>query len=183
MTRNFILAILVILVASSCSPTSKIASFPLEFYEIRAQGSPSQMKVRMVSDHSSISSQQEFKIGFFFKISEGWYTYSPEKGKDNIPTEIILELPEGFKVIEERWPLPEPSAGKTEGDREMVYNDDFRVIYSILAPVNITEDQIITAVGRWQICKGSLCTLGGADMELGLETGKKRKSKMFKMMN
>ncbi len=174
--------LMVVLLVSACNSTQKLSVYPLAFYEVEAKGAPPQMKVRMISNYSEISPKQEFKIGFFFKLSEGWYTYSPKKGGDNIPTELTLELPEGFKIIDERWPLPVLSTGKTEGDREMVYNEDFKVIFSVLAPADVPKKFSITAFGSWQICEGNLCTLGSANLELELQDGKK-KSKLFKLFD
>ena len=179
-SRNVIIISLLILFVTACNSTQKLAVYPLDFYEVEAKGAPPQMKVRMISNYSKIGPEQEFKIGFFFKLSEGWYTYSPKKGGDNIPTELTLELPEGFKIIDEQWPLPVLSTGKTEGDRELVYNEDFKVIFSILAPAVVPQEFSITAFGSWQICEGNLCTLGSANLELELQNGNK-KSKMFKM--
>ncbi len=180
MYKYIIAVLLVVIGVSACNSAKRLSVFPLSFYEVEAKGAPPQMKVRMISDYSGIGSEQEFQIGFFFKLSEGWYTYSSQKGNDNLPTELNLELPEGFKIIDERWPLPVIRTGKAEGDNEKVYSENFKVIFSILAPAIIPKEFSIKALGSWQICEGNLCTLGGANLELELQAGKK-KSKLFNL--
>jgi len=181
--RGIILSALLLVVSLTACRTHYSNSYPIDLYRVKAKGSPPEMKVRLISDHSSITPNHVFKLGFFFRIEEGWYTYSKKENESNIPTEIILNLPPGYSIIMEDWPEPKQTKGKVEGEIEFIYNEDFKVIYTVKAPDTLSDRQRISASGRWQICQGSLCTLGGAQLELELNTGRIKKSKLFRLLN
>lgn len=176
---NTVILFVLIISASDCKT---ISSYPLAFYEVESKGSPSQMKVRMISDYSSIIPNQEFKIGLFFKLKEGWYTYTNKTGIDNLPTVIDWILPAGFEIIEEEWPSPNKRMGKSEGESELVYDEDFIVKYTIRSAEKLSGNEILKANASWQVCKSELCTLGGAEIEYEIQTGKKRKSDLYKLL-
>ncbi len=179
MKINFtIFAIAICLILSGCKT---ISTYPLEYYEVKAHGAPPQMKARMISDYSSIRAGQSFKLGLFFSLQEGYYTYGAEKGQDNLPTDLSISLPEGFKIIEESWPALKVKHGKTAAESEKVYDSNFKVIYTILAPSVLAEEIKILCSGSWQVCRTELCTMGGGEFELILTTGKKKKSELFKI--
>jgi len=167
----------------SCKTISFTTNYPIAFYEIESAGSPPQLKVRLISDYSSIAGGQIFKLGFFFKLQSGWYTYSNEKNKDNIPTDISINLPDGFTILSEQWPEPKIIRDKTGIKDEKVYDADFKVIYTIKASDKLPDLILITANSTWQVCKSSLCTLGGAQLKYKMLSGKKRKSNLDKLLN
>ncbi len=163
----------------ACKSISSSMTYPLAFYEIEAAGTSPQLKVRLFSDYSSIVPNQEFNLCFFFKLKHKWYTYTPDTDKDNIPTEIKIRLPDDFEIIEEKWPEPIISTAKIENSTEKIYDEDFKVIYTIKAPENLPDNVLITASASWQVCKLSLCTLGAAQLSCELLTEKKIKSKLY----
>lgn len=179
MKRKFtIFAITFCLTLSGCN---SLNTYPIEYYEVKAHGAPPQMKARMISDHSSIRAGQSFKLGLFFSLQEGYYTYGAEKGQDNLPTDLNIRLPDGFSMIEESWPELKVKQGKTAAASEKIYDCDFEVIYTILAPSVLAEEIIIRCSGSWQVCRAELCAIGGGEFELILETGKKKKSELFRI--
>ena len=136
----------------------------------------------MISNYTSIAPNQQFKIGFFFKIKEEWYTYSSRQEGDNLPTEIVFKLPVGFEILSEEWPEPTIVTGKTDNQDEYVYNHNFVVIYTLQAPVEMNPVETINASAFWQVCRSELCTIGGAQMNVKINTGKKEKSEFFKLL-
>ena len=171
-------AIAICLILSGCN---SLSTYPLEYYEVKAHGAPPQMKARMISDHSSIRAGQTFKLGLFFSLQEGYYTYGAEKGKDNLPTDLNIKLPDGFSMIEESWPALKVKHGKTAAESEKVYDSDFKVIYTIIAPSVLAEEIKILCSGSWQVCRAELCAIGGGEFELILGTGTKKKSELFRI--
>jgi len=164
-TFNKAVIISIILITSvACKTKSSYTKYPLAFYEVEAKGSTPQLKVRMISDYSFVVPKQLFKIGFFFKLKKDWYTYSTDQNKDYIPTELVLNLPEGFEIIKEEWPVPTLIAGKTENEKEMIYNKDFKVVFIIKAAEKLSINEKVTANVSWQVCKSSLCILGAAQL-------------------
>ena len=179
MKINFtIFAIAFCLILSGCKTLS---TYPLGYYKVKAHGAPPQMKARMISDHSSIRAGQSFKLGLFFSLQEGYYTYGAEKGQDNLPTDLIIRLPEGFTMIEESWPALIVKHGKTAAESEKVYDSDFKVIYTIIAPSVLAEEIKILCSGSWQVCRAELCAIGGGEFELILGAGTKKKSELFRI--
>jgi len=176
--KFLLFTILVVIAFPSCKTLS---SYPIEYYQIKAEGSPPQMKVRMISDHASIKSGQTFRLGFFFRLDDGYYTYTADTGRDNLPTELILSIPENFEIINVTWPEPKIKSGKTESDKEIVYDEDFKVIYTIRAPDQLPNQLTLGCAASWQVCKSELCTLGGANFKLPLSIGKKKKSALYRI--
>jgi len=174
-----LIVLIVILSVLGFSSCKTVSTLPLAFYEVEAKGAPPQMKLRMISDYSSVKAGQTFRIAIYFKLQDGYYTYTKAEGMDNLPTEIHFILPDGFDVVDEKWPEPKKKLGKTEKDTELVYDKDFKVVYTITAADEISDNIKISATGSWQVCKSSLCTLGGAELELVLGGGKKQRSELF----
>jgi len=179
MKRSSIVIIGIVLMGASGCKT--LSTYPLDFYEIKSQGSPPQMKGRMICDYASIKPGQTFRVGFFFTLQDGYYTYSSGGGHENLPTEIIFKLPQGFTVINERWSEYKIKQGKTETEAEEIYESDFKVLYTLKAPSVLPDQVLIQSTARWQVCRAELCSLGGADFQMKIATGKKKKSVLFQL--
>jgi len=53
-------------------------------------------RVDTVANVSAIAPGQPFMLGFKFTIAPGWHIYWKNPGDSGLPTEVKLNLPEGF---------------------------------------------------------------------------------------
>ena len=70
MKNNLIAYLIVSLLAisgNSCKTISPYTTYPLAFYEVEAKGDAPQLKLRMISDFSSVVPNQKIKSGFSLK--------------------------------------------------------------------------------------------------------------------
>jgi len=80
--------------------------FSWNFSSLIAEEMPRPVKVKLVSDVSSVKPDQTFSIGVLFEIEPGWHIYWRNPGDSGLPTKVDLELPDGFKADEIKWPIP-----------------------------------------------------------------------------
>ena len=138
-----------------------------------AQGKPDGnelVKASLISDASSITPGQKFRVGILYRIEPGWHIYWKHSGDSGIPTKIEWRLPEGFKAEDLQWPIPVRE--KEPGDLEVfVYENEVLLFATVVAPENLPAGPVeIGAKSDWLVCQSS-CVPGSAQLSLQLKTG------------
>ncbi|WP_164121830.1 protein-disulfide reductase DsbD domain-containing protein [Sphingobacterium sp. xlx-130] len=146
----------------------------INVYKLKSHGDD-QLKIRVGSNYDSVKGGKIFRIGFFFDLGLGWYTYNNEPSDKNPSTNIQLKLPEGFEVVNIIW----PKANNEHGH----YTKDFLVIYEIQASKPIPEKYEIEGNASWQVCDGNICNMNEVFFDVELKGGKNVKSKTYKILN
>lgn len=138
-----------------------------------AQGKPEGnelVKASLISDASSITPGQKFRVGILYRIEPGWHIYWKHSGDSGIPTKIEWRLPEGFKAEDLQWPIPVRQ--KEPGDLEVfVYENEVLLFATVVAPENLPAGPVeVGAKSDWLVCQSS-CVPGSAQLSLQLKTG------------
>ncbi len=66
-----------------------------------------ELVVRPISDHRSIESGQDFKVGLLFEIPEGWHMYWKNPGDAGLAPRLSFSANTSFDAGEILWPVPE----------------------------------------------------------------------------
>ncbi len=153
--------------------------FSWNFSSLIAEEMPRPVKVRLVSDVSSVKPDQTFSIGVLFEIEPGWHIYWRNPGDSGLPTKVDLELPDGFKADEIQWPIPIHFT--REGEiLDYGYKDSVLLWANIKAPIHIENKNSIKVRGMasWVSCR-EICLLGHADLdiELPIDSNKTERNK------
>ncbi len=115
-------------------------------------------------------------------MTPNWHTFGTDENGSNMPTQIELKLPKGFKLIKTHWPEKDLVPGKYGGFEEY-YDNDFYVVYTIKAENEISGEQTFKAELNWQCCDPNMCILGEAKLKTKVLIGKRKKNKLFKLIN
>lgn len=101
------------------------------------------------------------KIAIYLKIEKDWHIYWENSGDAAIPTEIVWDLPQGWRASELRWPLPyrfiERGDIQTFGYRDevLIYSD----LYAPAIEPREVENLEIKANLRFLVCN-EICIPG-----------------------
>ncbi|MEM1441868.1 MAG: thioredoxin family protein [Verrucomicrobiota bacterium] len=129
---------------------------------------------QLVSDQSSIKPGEPFTLGLKFTIDPTWHTYWINPGPAGKPTELNLDLPEGFSASPLQYPIP----------KRFVTDYGFNIIEagfgyedSVIHPVTITppadlavgESITITGAATWLMCDPASCVPGEATFSITLD--------------
>lgn len=120
---------------------------------------------RLVVDRDHITAGEPFWIALHLDMKKGWHTYWQNPGDSGIPTEIKLDLPEGFSTSEIHWPTPirfELSGIVNYGYKEEAYH-----FIEVTPPAQLDEDITLTAKTSWLICE-EICVPEYADFTMTL---------------
>jgi thiol:disulfide interchange protein/DsbC/DsbD-like thiol-disulfide interchange protein len=128
------------------------------------------VKPSLIADVSSIQPGQKFRVGVLYRIEPGWHIYWKYPGDSGIPTKIVWQFPEGFRVQDLQWPLPVRE--KEPGDLEVFgYVSEVLLFADVEAPAKLPAEPIsIKAETEWLVCQ-SLCVPGRAELSLNLTGG------------
>ena len=128
------------------------------------------VKPSLVADVDAIQPGQKFRVGVLYRIEPGWHIYWKYSGDSGIPTKIQWQFPEGFKVQDLQWPLPQRE--KEPGDLEVFdYVSEVLLFADIEAPAKLPAEPIsIQAKTDWLVCQ-NLCVPGHAQLSLNLSGG------------
>lgn len=122
----------------------------------------------LVSDHDSVTKNQNLKIGLKFVIEKGWHVYWRNPGDSGTSPRIQWQVPAGMEVSEFRWPTPhvlpiEPLANYGY-EKEIVLPMD----------VKFSGDRFdLVGKAEWLVCKIE-CLPGSAEFELILPVGEEK---------
>jgi len=128
-------------------------------------------KLRTTFDIKTVHRGQKFNLVLIFDIQPKWHIYWKNPGEGSPPPDVVVEVPDGFKVGKIRWPRPiemESPLGV-----EYVYEKQAALFVPITAPKNLSDGEIsIKADVRWAVCK-HICLWGSSVQTLKLSTSSK----------
>ena len=125
------------------------------------------IRVRLVSEQTTVAPGQPFWVGLLQTLDDGWHTYWRNPGDSGAAARIDWQLPEGWTASHIHWPIPEL----------MPYEDLMNYGYSgqVLLPVIITppadleRSQVeLVAEALWLVC-ADVCIPGEGRLRLTLQ--------------
>lgn len=151
-----------------------LSSVPPDDSKIPAVKSAEELaKLRTTIDVKTVHPGQTFNLVLIFDLQPEWHIYWKNPGEGSPPPDIVVEVPDGFKVGKTRWPRP------IEMDSPIgvayVYEKQAALFVPITAPEKLNDGQIeIKADVRWAVCK-NICLWGSAVQTLKLATSSSSK--------
>lgn len=123
--------------------------------------------VTAVADVTAILPGVPFHIGLHFRLEPGWYTYWRNPGDSGLPPDIRWTVPEGFKVGDILWPVPEMHT--EEGITNFIYRPDVLLAVRITPPEQLEPGTkiIFAADASWLLCMDR-CIAASGKFELVL---------------
>lgn len=124
------------------------------------------VSAELVSDLENFQAQEDpeipvGRIGVYLKIKKDWHIYWQNSGDAAIPTEVVWDLPQGWRAGELRWPLPyrfiERGDIHTFGYRDevLLYSD----LYAPAVEPKEIENLTVKANIRFLVCN-EICVPG-----------------------
>lgn len=124
------------------------------------------IRVRLVSEQTTVTPGQPFWVGLLQTLDDGWHTYWRNPGDSGAAARIEWHLPDGWTASSIHWPVPE----------RMPYGDLMNFGYSgeVLLPVMITPPAALergrvelAAEALWLVC-ADVCIPGEGRLRLTL---------------
>lgn len=124
------------------------------------------IRVRLVSEQTTVAPGSPFWVGLLQDLDDGWHTYWRNPGDSGAAARIHWDLPEGWTASPIHWPVPE----------RMPYGDLMNYGYSgrVLLPVMITPPTDLergrvelSAEALWLVC-ADVCIPGEGRLRLTL---------------
>ncbi len=111
------------------------------------------VKIRLVTEITSIQPGAPFWIGLHQDIKPGWHTYWKNPGDSGLPTEIDWELSEGTTVSDIVWPYPHRKS--VESIINYGYEDQVVLLSRVTPPADLKpgENFTIIADASWLVCE------------------------------
>lgn len=125
------------------------------------------VRVRVTAPTQDVQPGSVVVVTVEFEIADGWHIYSAESQEIGKPTQIELELPPGFTVIDQDWPKPQQfeEDGFTYNGYEKRVSITARVVVGPNAAPGTTA--AIVAKSSWLACNKA-CMPGSATNNLAL---------------
>ncbi len=141
-----------------------LSAFALSLCETRAESEP--VKVKLISNISSIKPGENFLIGAYFEISPSWHIYWKNPGDAGLPTQVKTSLPEGFNADQIHWPAPS-SFNQGSGLLGYGYEKDVLLFQEVTPPAALEYGNTvhISADVKWVGCSG-VCVPGKKSLKL-----------------
>lgn len=124
------------------------------------------VRVRLVSEQTTITPGQPFWVGLHQTLDEGWHTYWRNPGDSGAAARIEWHLPDGWTASPIHWPIPE----------RMPYGDLMNFGYSgevllpvmIAPPADLERGRVeLAAEALWLVC-ADVCIPGEGRLRLTL---------------
>ena len=124
------------------------------------------IRVRLVSEQTTVTPGQPFWVGLLQTLDDGWHTYWRNPGDSGAAARVEWHLPDGWTASSIHWPIPE----------RMPYGDLMNFGYSgeVLLPVMITPPAALergrvelAAEALWLVC-ADVCIPGEGRLRLTL---------------
>lgn len=123
----------------------------------------------LVADRSAIAPGETMHIALRQEITEGWHTYWRNPGDSGEPTQLRLDLPEGWTAGEMIWPAPKayPLGPLTNYG----YSGEVVLPVPVTAPADAAPGPVvIPAEATWLVCE-DVCIPEHASLSITLEVG------------
>ena len=141
------------------------------------------VQTETISDTTAIVPGKPFTLGFKFTIEPKWHIYWKNPGDSGLPTNIKLQLPDGFTAGEVMFPAPSRLA--LPGDiLNYAYENQVMLMVTITPPKTLSPGTTVTlpAKASWLVCQDE-CLPGQADVSIELpvaETSAPANADVFK---
>ncbi len=140
---------------------------------LSAQGTARSENVEatLIPEVTAVAPGQTFTVALRLRMDPGWHTYWRNGGDSGLPTEIVWDLPDGFKTGEIQWPYPEWI--ETPPLVTLGYHDEIYLLVDITASETIKPGETLTLKARadWLECE-IVCIPGGVDVRVTLPVQK-----------
>ncbi len=124
------------------------------------------VEVELVSDVSAVVPGQPMRLGLRIRHDADWHTYWRNPGDSGLPTQLVFELPAGFRAGAIDWPAPRrvfiPPLANYGYEGEIVLPVPLQV------PTSVPGDRVaLSARASWLMCR-EVCIPGEAQVALEL---------------
>ncbi len=128
----------------------------------------SKVDVELLSDETSVTPGETFRVGVRLKPEAGWHVYWKFPGDTGLPTQVTFEAPDGFDFGPIGWPVPHRFVDKL-GGRSYGYEGEVVLFSQVRVPDDLPEGHefVIEAKVGWLVCKEN-CIQGNARVGLKL---------------
>ncbi len=131
------------------------------------------VEAQLVSSVNSIQPGVPFTVALKLKIDPTWHTYWKNPGETGKPTELKLNLPEGFTAGDLQYPVPKRFVVDFGYD---IVEAGFGYITEVLHPITITPPAdlavgtpvAISGTAEWLMCDPNTCIPGKAALTINL---------------
>lgn len=105
----------------------------------------------LVSESATARAGSSVWLGLRLEHAPHWHTYWQFPGDSGLPTKVKWKLPEGWKVADATWPLPEriPLPPLVN----FGYNGEALILFKAEVPANAKGTVTIEADASWLVCK------------------------------
>lgn len=126
------------------------------------------VKITTTLDTKTIGPGEQFHVIVTFEIEPKWHIYWKNPGETGAPTQVALDLPEGFEAGEIKWPRPlwiDAADGLTFG-----YEKRVSLFVPVKAPQSLTGGTVSIGVSiDWLVCD-KVCLMGRASRTIEART-------------
>ena len=122
----------------------------------------------LVSEVLTLKPGQEFRLLLTLKHRDKWHSYWTNPGDSGMPTTAEWVLPEGFLVVSEEFPVPEPIAAGPLVN--FGYDTNVQIVYTLKAADALGDTNQIKARFDWLVCD-DICIPESVDLSLGIAKG------------
>lgn len=125
---------------------------------------------RLLSNVTQVAPGSRFRVGVHLTLTPKWHVYWKYPGDAGLPTQIDIQLPDGFSKSHVWWPAPKRYAERgnlvTYG-----YADEVLFFVDVTAPSSFAAGSHIgiDAKVQWLVCENN-CLPGRASLHLTLPT-------------
>ncbi len=127
-------------------------------------GAPN-VRVRLISETTSVAPGGRLRIAFEQDIPAGWHTYWRNPGAAGTPTTLAWTLPRGWRAGPLLWPYPQRLA--TGPLIDYGYEHKVWLLTHLVAPSGVRPGRVVTlrAAAQWLVCK-EICIPQSAELTL-----------------
>lgn len=141
-------------------------TFPMQAEAVQAVHAT----VDLRSDTSLVVPGETFHLGVTFALEPHWHIYWKNPGASGLPPEFTWNLPDGFKVGEIQWPVP--NSISLEGLVSYGYEDVVTFIVPVTAPDGLAPgSEIPIQLDIFYLTCKEVCLPGEATADLTLAVG------------
>jgi thiol:disulfide interchange protein DsbD len=134
--------------------TRLLLTLLLALLPLTAPAAENPLKVRLISESSTIAPGKPFRLGLHLNAPDGFHSYWKHPGIVGYATRAKWTLPPGFTAGEIQWPAPQ--LVKMAEYTAQGYRGETLLIIPITPPATITTDTVtIDAKVSWMCCSNS----------------------------
>ncbi|MFM7181969.1 MAG: protein-disulfide reductase DsbD family protein [Verrucomicrobiales bacterium] len=139
------------LAALVTSVSAQLEGFGLPGVGVTEEGK--EVTAGMVADVKAVAPGSKFQVGITLDHAPEWHSYWKNPGGFSLPVEVKWELPDGFKVLSSRWPVPKRYV--SQGFPAYINPEKAIIVFELEAPGDLKVGAPIPlrAKVEGQVCK------------------------------